>query len=339
MSDGPIFEKKNVLVTGGAGFIGSFLCERLLRDSKVICLDNFSTSQHSNISHLLKNPDFEFIRADVNSLIDLAAYPELERFKVRFQGVQEVYHLACPTSPKNFDRLRQDTMLANSVGVRNILELALRYGAKFFQASTPAAYGARPEDGHSFHEDEYGSFNHLTPRGCYDEGKRFAETLCTTYNDMHGLDVRVGRIFRTYGPRMALSDGHMIPDFVLDAIDGRDLVVYGDDSFKSSLIYVSDVVDAIVLIMARTVNPGYVNIGSDYEVTMESVARKILDLTHSDAQVELKERLPYMVTLGVPDLSKLKGLGWIPLVSLEQGLSKTIEYAIAHKDTLRPTFG
>ena len=138
---------------------------------------------------------------------------------------------------------------------------------------------------------------------------------------------------------MALDDGHMVPDFVLDAIDGRDLVVYGDDSFKSSLIYVSDVVDAIVLIMARTVNPGYVNIGSDYEVTMESVARKILELTQSDAKIEFRERLPYMVTLGVPDLTKLKGLGWIPLVSLEQGLKKTIEYAIAHKDTLRPTFG
>ncbi len=339
MSDGPIFEKKNVLVTGGAGFIGSFLCEHLLRNSKVICLDNFSTSQQSNISHLLKNPDFEFIRADVNSLIDLTTYPELERFKIRFQGVQEIYHLACPTSPKNFDKFRKDTLRANSIGTCNMLELAVGYGARFFLASSSVIYGLRPEDGHPFREDEYGLFDHLTPRGCYDEGKRFAETSCATYHDVHGLDVRIGRIFRTYGPRQPLSDGHMIPDFVLDAIDSRDLVIYGDENFRSSLIYVSDVVDGIMQLMALSEDPGPLNIGSDYDIKLSDVAAKIKEMTGSQSNIVYHERLPFMRELGLPDLTKIKDkTGWIPLMSLEQGLKKTIEYTVAHKDILRPPF-
>jgi UDP-glucuronate decarboxylase len=339
MSDTPIFDKKNILVTGGAGFIGSFLCERLLKDHKVICIDNFSTSQPANINQMLKNPDFELIKADVSQPLDLESYPELERFKIKFQGIQEIYHLACPTSPKKFDDFRQQTLLANSVGMHNVLDLAVKYKAKFFQASTSVIYGTRPADGHLFHENEFGAFDHLTPRGCYDEGKRFAETVCVTYHDVFGVDVRIGRIFRTYGPRQALHDGHMIPDFVLDAIDGRELVIYGDENFKSSLIYVSDVVDAIIRLMDLPTDPGPVNIGSDYDIKLADVARLILEMTGSNSPITFREPLPFMRDLGLPDLTRMKEIGWIPLISLEQGLKKSIEYTVAHKDILTPPFG
>ncbi len=338
MEDKPIFEKKNVLVTGGAGFIGSFLCERLLKENKVICVDNFITSQQANINQLFKNPDFEFINANISEPLDLEIYPELERFKLKFQGVQEVYHLACPTSPKKFDEYKHDTLMANSVGMRNVLDLALKYKAKFFQASTSVIYGTRPEDGHLFSEDEFGRFDHMTPRGCYDEGKRFAETMCNTYRDAHGLDTRIGRIFRTYGPRQTLADGHMVPDFVLDAIDGRELVIYGDDNFRSSLIFVTDVVDAIIRLMELPEDPGPMNMGSDYDIKLVDVASKILEMTGSKSQIVFRDRLPFMRDLGLPDLSKIKETGWIPLVTLEQGLKKTVEYTVAHKDILRPSF-
>jgi len=338
MSEEKLFEKKNVLVTGGAGFIGSFLCERLLKNHKVICIDNFITSQHANINQLLKNPDFEFIKADITEPLDLETYPELERFKIKFQGIQEVYHLACPTSPKQFEEFRHATLMANSVGMRNVLDLAVKYKAKFFQASTSVVYGMRPEDGHLFKEDEFGTFDHLEPHACYDEGKRFAETMCMTYSDVRQLDVRVGRIFRTYGPRQKLEDGHMVPDFVLDAIDGRDLVIYGGDDFKSSMIYVTDVVDAILRLMEMSKNPGPVNIGSDYDIKLVDVAKKIIEMTGSKSKIVFRESLPFMRVLGLPNLTQMKEEGWIPLVSLEHGLKKSIEYTVAHKDILRPSF-
>ncbi len=340
MADKPIFEKKNVLVTGGAGFIGSFLCERLLKDARVICIDNFATSMQSNIDHLLKNADFEFIRADINEPIDLEKYPELERFKLKFQGVQEIYNLACPTSAKRFEEFRRQTTLANSVGMRNILDLAVKYGAKFFQASTSVVYGPRPADGHLFKEEEFGAFDHLTPRACYDEGKRWAETMTITYSQMNGLDARIGRIFRTYGPRMPLFDGQMMPDFITNALEGKDLVVYGDENFRTSLMYVTDVVDAIVKLMRLPKDIGPVNIGSDYDIKIVDVAKKIIELTNSSSKITHEEQLMFMSQLGLPELTKAKEqLGWLPLIPLEQGLKKSIEYTIAQKGLTSSAFG
>jgi UDP-glucuronate decarboxylase len=333
-------DKQNVLVTGGAGFIGSFLCERLLADGhRVICIDNLSTSSTQNIDHLLKVPEFEFIRADITQPIDLEAYPELERFKVRFQGVQTIYHLACPTSIKKFDALRMQTLLANSVGMRNVLDVAVKYKAKFYQSSTSIIYGFRPEDGHLFDEKEYGLVDHLTPRSCYDTGKFWAETMAQTYADVHGLDVRIGRVFRTYGPRMPLDDGHMIPDFIIAALDGKDMVIFGDDQFRTSLAYVTDVVDGIVRLMDNPTNPGPVNLGSDYDIKVVDVANRIKELTGSTSNVTFAPRLPFLRDLGLPNLTKAKTeLGWIPLVSLDQGLKKAIEYTQAHRGLLH-TFG
>jgi UDP-glucuronate decarboxylase len=339
MPEIPIFDRKNVLVTGGAGFVGSFLCERLLKDNKVICVDNFITSSEHNINGLLKNPNFEFIKADINEPLDLEKYPELERFKVKFQGVQEIYHLACPTAAKSFDKYKHQTTLSNSVGMRNVLDLAVKYKAKFFQASTSVVYGSRPTDGHLFKEGEFGAFDHMSPRACYDEGKRWAETMVATYRDIFKIEVRIARIFRTYGPRMPLFDGHMIPDFITDALDGKDLVIYGDDGFRTSLVFVSDVVDAILKLMSLPADPGPVNIGSDYDVKLVDVASTIIKMTNSKSQVRFEPALLFMSQLGLPDLTKVKEkLGWIPMVSLEQGLKRSIEYTTAQKGLIKTSF-
>lgn len=335
MSTKPLFEKKNVLVTGGAGFLGSHLCERLLEEARVICLDNFLTSQEANIDHLLKNPDFEFIRHDVTLPIDLESFPELARFKVKFQGIQEVYHLACPTSAKLFEKYKLQTIYANSIGMKNVLDLAVQYQAKMFYASTCIVYGPRPSDEHAFKEDEWGTQNTLSERACYDEGKRFAETMCATYAQTQRVDVRIARIFRTYGPRMPLFDGQMIPDFITNALDGKELEIFGTEAFRTSLVYVTDVIDAIMKLMQLPTNVGPVNVGSDLDIKLSEVARNIIEMTGSSSKITYKDPLLFMTELGLPDMTKAKEkLGWMPLVTLDNGLKKTIDYTIAHKSLL-----
>jgi UDP-glucuronate decarboxylase len=335
MPEAHVFDKKNILVTGGAGFIGSFLCEKLLADSRVICLDNFTTSQESNIDHLLQNGDFEFIRQDINAPFDLEAFPELARFKLKFQGIQEIYHLACPTSPKKFDQFKMQTLLANSLGMKNALDLAVKYGAKFLLSSTSVVYGPRPADGHAFVETEFGAVDMLSPRSCYDEGRRFAETCVATYNQVHGVDVRIARVFRTYGPRMMLFDGQMIPDFITNALDNQDLVIYGDETFRTSLAYVSDVVDGLIKLMGAPKGIGPVNIGSDLEVPLVDVAQRIIEMTGSSSRITFQPPLLFMTPLGIPSLVKAKDqLGWLPLVTVDAGLKQTIDYTIAHKGLL-----
>ena len=332
----PLFDKKNVLVTGGAGFIGSFLCEKLLADSRVICIDNFLTSQESNIDFLLKNPDFEFIRQDINAPFDLESFPELARFKLKFQGIQEIYHLACPMSAKKFDQYQMQTLYANSIGMKNVLDLAVRYKAKVLHASTSVVYGSRPADGHPFKEEEFGAVDSLSPRACYDEGKRFAESCCATYGQVHGLDVRIARIFRTYGPRMPLYDGQMIPDFITDALDNKDLVIFGDETFRTSFTYVTDIVDGLLKCMAAPADLGPFNLGSDLDVPIVDVAQRIIEMTGSTSRITFQPKLLFMTELGLPDLTKAKEkLGWLPLISLDEGLKRAIDYTIAHKGLLK----
>ncbi|MEN9558565.1 MAG: hypothetical protein RL141_934 [Candidatus Parcubacteria bacterium] len=331
----PIFEKKNILVTGGAGFIGSHLCERLLQDARVICMDNFITSEESNIDVLLQNPDFEFIRHDITLPFDLDSFPELARFKLKFQGIQEIYHLAAPTSPKKFDQYRMQTLYTLSIGTKNVMDAALTYRAKTLFTGSSVMYGPRPADGRPFREDEHGTADTLSPRACYDEGKRFAETVCATYAQVHGLDVKIARLFRTYGPRMPLFDGHMIPDFILNALDGTPLTVYGDDTFRTSLCYVSDVVDGLLKLMQAPSDIGPVNIGSDVDLPITDITSRVLQLTNSASQIAFQPPLLFMTSLGLPDTTKAKDrLGWLPLVTLDDGLKKTIEYTMAHKHLL-----
>ncbi len=335
MSTAPVFDKKNILVTGGAGFIGSHLCENLLRDARVICVDNLVTSQESNIDHLLRNADFEFIRHDFNAPFDPEAFPELAKFKIKFQGVQDIYHLACPTSPKKFEQYKMQTLLTNAYATKNALDLAVRYRAKILFASASVIYGPRPADGSAYREDNVGAVNLLSPRACYDEGKRYAETMFETYRHVHAIETKIARIFRTYGPRMPLFDGQMIPDFITNALDGKALVIYGDETFHTSLVYVSDVVDGIVKLMQAPADIGPVNLGSDLDMPIIEIAQRIIEMTGSSSRITFEPPLLFMTPLGLPDITKAREqLGWLPLVQLDEGLKRAIDYTIAHKSLL-----
>ncbi len=326
------FDKKNILVTGGAGFIGSHLCERLLQDGhRVICMDNFSTSNSQNINALLQHTNFRLIRLDVNQSFDLDAFSELANFKLSFQGIQEIYHFACPTSIKNFDQYKIQTLLSNSMGNYHVLELAKKYRAKILLASSSVVYGDHRTAESHVKEEEVGILDHLSPRACYDEGKRFSETMFETYRQVHGLETRIARIFRTYGPRMPLFDGHLIPDFILNALDGKELVLYGGKQFRTSLVYISDVIDGLLRLMDTPTNPGPTNLGTDVDYSMEEVAQKIVTMTDSTSQIVEGESLLFLSELVLPRIDRAKELGWLPLVRLEDGLARTIEYMKANK--------
>lgn len=328
----PTFDRKNILITGGAGFLGSHLCERLLQDGhRVICIDNFSTGDVSNINALMQNEQFGFIRLDINEPFDLESFPELAPFKLPFQGIQEIYHLACPTSIRKFDEFKIQTLLANSVGNYRILELARKYRAKIFLASSSVIYGERHSDELQVNEEFVGTVDQLSPRACYDEGKCFSETMFQTYKDVHGLDIRIARLFRTYGPRMPLFDGHMIPDFVMNALDNKDLVLNGGIDFRTSLCYVNDAIDGMVRLMNTPTDPGPVNIGSDLDMALMDVAKMIIEMTESQSKIVPGQDLMFFHELVLPRIEKIKDLGWFPLVRLQDGLRQTIEYTKANK--------
>lgn len=328
----PTFTTKNILVTGGAGFIGSHLCEQLLHDGhRVICIDNFATSQAHNIDALLQHSNFRFLKLDINEAFDLEQHPELAAFKIPFQGIQEIYHLACPTSIRTFDQYRIQTLLSNSVGNYHVLELARKYRSKVLLGSSSVVYGARHTDDPYVEESDQGVVDHLNPRACYDEGKRFSETMFETYRQVHELEIRIARIFRTYGPRMPLHDGHLIPDFILNALDGKDLVLYGGENFRTSLVYVTDVVDGLVRYMNATDYEGPVNIGSDIDLHLKDVAKIIIEKTGSSSKMVPGENFVFLSELSLPRTARAKQLGWLPLVRLEDGLDQTIEYMRANK--------
>lgn len=330
-----IFEKKNILVTGGAGFLGSHLCDELLKTAKVICIDDFSTSDENNIDHLLSDPNFEFIRHDITQPIDLEALPELEKFKIRFQGIQEIYHLACPTSPKHFQEHRIANLLSNSYAVKNVLDLAIRYKAKIMHFSSSVVYGPKRDGNPRIREDDFGIVNFLNERASYDEGKRFAETMVDTYRQVYGLDTKIVRVFRIYGPRLKLDDNQMIPDFISNALDGEDLTILGDPTFSSSFCYVSDCVDACLKLMDSPFN-GPLNIGSDIMVNVTTVAQKIIDSIGSKSQIRYGDKHFFMTELCLPDISLAREkLGWMPIVTLDKGLAKTIEDLRASKGIKR----
>jgi UDP-glucuronate decarboxylase len=332
MGQAQTFEQKNIIVTGGAGFIGSHLCEQLLKDGhRVICVDNFATGDVKNIDALLQHPSFKLIKLDVNTAFNLETFAELTPFKLPFQGIQEIYHFACPTSIKNFDQFKIQTLLSNSVGNYHVLELAKKYRAKIMLGSSSVVYGAREEGAGNVTEDEEGIVNHLTPRASYDEGKRFSETMFETYKQVHGLDTRIARIFRTYGPRMPLFDGHLIPDFILNALDGKDLVMYGGENFRTSLVFVTDVVDGLMRLMGTDAYPGPVNIGSDQDHLIKDVAEIIVKMTDSKSNIIPGENFEFLSELALPSIERAKELGWFPLVRMEDGLRRTIEYLKANQ--------
>ncbi len=325
MKDKPIFERKNILITGGAGFLGSHLCDELIKHHKVICIDNFSTGSEENINHLLKHPDFEFIRHDMTEPIDLESLPELRAFKVAFQGLQEIYNLACPTSPKDYNAYPTETLLANGFGTRYALDLAVRYGAKFLHVSTSAIYG-EPLEATPFPENYWGYVDPIGPRSAYNEGKRFAESLVVNYRKKYRIDTKIVRMFNTFGPRMRLTDGRMIPDFVKNALAHEPLVIYGTQDDHSTYCYITDMIEGLIRMMHSN-EFGPLNLGNPQVHKISDVAKLVIKMTNSRSLIRYEPHLPYTAKQGIPNIRLAKEkLGWFPVVPLEDGLVRTIDY-------------
>jgi UDP-glucuronate decarboxylase len=305
--------RKRVLVTGGAGFLGSFLCERLLKENcDVVCVDNFYTGTKRNIVHLLENPYFELMRHDITFPLYLE--------------VDEIYNLACPASPVHYQNDPVQTTKVNVHGAINMLGLAKRLKAKILQASTSEVYGDPTV--HPQREDYRGNVNCIGPRSCYDEGKRCAETLFFDYRRQHRTKIKVARIFNTYGPRMHPNDGRVISNFIVQALLGRDITVYGDGRQTRSFCFVDDLIDGLFRLMNSPDDfTGPVNIGNPGEYTILELADKIITLTGAKSTIVYKP-LPQDDPLQrKPDITLAREkLGWNPVTDLENGLQRTIDY-------------
>lgn len=326
-----IFDKKNILIIGGAGFIGSHLCEELAKKHKVICVDNFSSGSERNIDHLLADANFRFIRHDISQPLDLEKFSELEEYKIKWQGIQEIYYLACPMSPKHFLDNRQAILLANSYGVINGLELAKKYQAKFLHFSSSVVYGPRRVDNQKITENDLGQVDISSERSAYDEGMRFSETIVSNYAKIYNFEAKILRLFRIYGPRMKMDDGNLIPDMIDSALDNKEILIYGNSSFASSLCYVSDCIDAAVKAMDSNVS-GPINIGSDVDINLTDLAQKIITITKSKSKIKYSDSLLFLSSLCLPDISKARNeLGWMPIVPLDKGLDRTIYELRANK--------
>lgn len=304
-----------VLVTGGAGFIGSHLCERLLGEGHdVVCLDNFFTGTKKNISHLLDNGNFELIRHDITEPILLE--------------VDRIYNFACPASPVHYQYNPVKTVKTSVMGAINMLGLAKRVRARILQASTSEVYGD-PKI-HPQTEDYWGNVNPIGIRSCYDEGKRVAETLMMDYHRQNGVDISIIRIFNTYGPKMAENDGRVVSNFITQALRGDDITVYGAGNQTRSFCYVSDLVEGIVRMMECENFIGPVNLGNPHETTILEFAEKIISLTGSSSKIIFKPLPADDPKQRQPDITLANSrLGWQPVVPVEVGLEKTIDYFTA----------
>lgn len=305
--------RKKILVTGGAGFLGSHLCERLLNEgNEVVCLDNYFTGQKQNVVHLLKNPYFELIRHDVTMPF--------------FIEVDEIYNLACPASPIHYQYNAIKTVKTSVLGAINMLGLAKRIKARILQASTSEVYGD-PEI-HPQVESYWGHVNPIGVRSCYDEGKRIAETLFMNYHLQNNVRIKIIRIFNTYGPRMHPNDGRVVSNFIVQALKGENITIYGDGSQSRSFCYVDDLLEGMIRLMnSREDFTGPVNIGNHNEFTMLELAEKVIKLTGTKSKIVYMPLPADDPTQRQPNISLAKKeLGWEPKVMLDEGLVKTIEY-------------
>lgn len=328
------FQKKNSIVTGGAGFIGSHLCEALLQEGRVICIDNLSNASTDNIEPMLSNPDFVFIKHNVCEPLDLESLPELERFRISVQGVQEIFHLACPMSVQNFNLNRIAILESNSSAVKTTLDWAVKYKARYVFASSACVYGPRVTDA-PIKESTLGVLDHMAMRAAYDEGKRFAETMISTYTDIMGVDARIARIFRTYGPRLKMHDAQMITEFVASALDNAPMVIYGSESMKTTLLYVTDAVSALMKLAKVQSGVGPMNIGSEQEYTFAEIAGRVREIVKSESVIAHEQPLEFLSEHVIPDITYAKQiLGWMPMVRLENGLDHMVDYVSANRNKL-----
>ena len=307
------FSCKRILVTGGAGFLGSHLCERLLKEGhEVLCVDNFFTGSKENLRSLEAHPRFEILRHDVSQPLSVE--------------VEEIYNFACPASPLHYQHDPIQTLKTSVLGAMNLLALAKRLGAKIFQASTSEVYGD-PEM-HPQSEEYWGNVNPIGFRSCYDEGKRCAETLFFDYWRQNKVRIKLGRIFNTYGPRMHPNDGRVVSNFIVQALLGQPITIYGNGSQTRSFCYVDDLIDVVIKLMnADDAIIGPINIGNPAEYKISDLAQQILDLTGSGSSIEYKSLPSDDPKQRRPDISKANELlGWEPKVSLEKGLKETIAY-------------
>ena len=301
-----------ILVTGGAGFLGSHLCERLLGEKhEVLCLDNFFTGSKKNIQHLMNNPDFELIRHDIIHPI--------------FLEVDRIYHLACPASPIHYQYNAIKTIKASVMGTINMLGIAKRVRGRILFASTSEVYGDPTV--HPQKEDYWGNVNPIGIRSCYDEGKRAAETLMMDYHRQNRVDIKIVRIFNTFGPRMLPNDGRVVSNFIMQALRGEDITVYGEGSQTRSFCYVDDLIDGMVRMMGSERFTGPVNLGNPDEYTILDLAKKIIVMTGSASRIIHRPLPSDDPRQRMPDISLAAAkLGWQPQVSVDEGLKRTIEY-------------
>ncbi len=303
---------KRILITGGAGFLGSHLCEYLLEQgADVVCTDNFFSGSKDNIRHLFYHPYFELIRHDVIHPL--------------FVEVDQIYHLACPASPIHYQHNAIKTVKTNVMGTINMLGLAKRTKARILLASSSEVYGDAKV--HPQKEEYWGNVNPIGVRSCYDEGKRVAETLMMDYSRQNNVDIKIARIFNTYGPRMAVNDGRVVSNFIVQALKGKELTVYGDGKQTRSFCYVTDLIAALVKMMNTENFKGPVNLGNPLEFTVLELAKTIARLTGGPSKILFKPLPSDDPVRRCPDISLAREkLGWEPLVGLEEGLLKTIEY-------------
>ena len=302
-----------ILVSGAGGFLGSHLCDKLLSNGhEVLAVDNFFTGSRTNVAHLIGNPNFELLRHDVTFPL--------------FVEVDAIYNLASPASPIHYQKDPVQTIKTNILGAVNMLGMAKRLRVPIFQASTSEVYGD-PEV-HPQTEEYWGNVNPIGPRACYDEGKRAAETLFFDYNRQHNVNIRVARIFNTYGPRMATGDGRVVSNFVVQALKGEDITIYGEGQQTRSFCYVSDLIDGFVRMMDKTESlVGPINLGNPNEFTMLELAEKVIAKTGSKSKLRFEPLPPDDPKQRQPDISKAKNqLGWVPKVQLDEGLDSTIDY-------------
>ncbi|MCX6636454.1 MAG: SDR family oxidoreductase [Acidobacteria bacterium] len=303
---------KRIVVTGGAGFLGSHLCDRLIDSgAEVVCVDNFFTGSKSNVAHLLSNPRFEIVRHDVVQPILLEA--------------DQIYNFACPASPVHYQYNPVKTIKTNVMGAINMLGLAKRVRARILQASTSEVYGD-PTD-HPQKESYWGHVNPIGPRSCYDEGKRVAETLMMDYHRQNGVDIRIVRIFNTYGPRMAVNDGRVVSNFIVQALRNQPITIYGDGAQTRSFCYVSDLIEGVWRLMNTEGLTGPVNIGNPNEFTIRELAEMVISLTGSRSEIVHRPLPQDDPVQRQPDISLAREkLGWQPKVALKDGLTPTIEH-------------